>query len=227
MHYPVRAYFNFLLASKNQHGIHSPFVFHLTTQCFYNHETYPVYQDIKRIHKDVYRNFPDFKQKTVSFKKSKLLYRLIQYFEPNSILAYNSPKNLTDIFMALEHHSQVSSVGSTAKKRTILSNLKSEYAIQNLNISEQGIEKLPQDNQDFIFMDGEKEDLYNKFDSLLPFTSSHSLVIIDGIHLSSKAELAWKKIKKMNEVRLTIDLFYWGMVFFKKDQAKQHFKIRI
>ncbi|HEA20598.1 hypothetical protein LCGC14_1810160 [marine sediment metagenome] len=36
----------------------------------------------------------------------------------------------------------------------------------------------------------------------------------------------WEKIKNHHEVRVTVDLFYCAGVFFRKEQAKQHFKIR-
>jgi hypothetical protein len=37
---------------------------------------------------------------------------------------------------------------------------------------------------------------------------------------------AWETIKKHPQVTVTIDTFYWGIVFFRKAQAKEHFTIR-
>ena len=39
-------------------------------------------------------------------------------------------------------------------------------------------------------------------------------------------EEAWLEIQNHPEVTLTIDLFFIGLVFFRKEQAKEHFKIR-
>jgi len=36
MWFKIKAYLKFLWHCKNQHGIHSPFVYKLITQCFYN-----------------------------------------------------------------------------------------------------------------------------------------------------------------------------------------------
>jgi hypothetical protein len=36
---------------------------------------------------------------------------------------------------------------------------------------------------------------------------------------------AWKKIKSHPSVTVTIDCFAMGFVFFKKDQAKEHFTV--
>lgn len=37
---------------------------------------------------------------------------------------------------------------------------------------------------------------------------------------------AWEEIKKNKQVSVTIDLFFIGIVFFRKEQAKQHFVIK-
>ncbi len=38
---------------------------------------------------------------------------------------------------------------------------------------------------------------------------------------------AWEIIKQNQNVTVTIDTFFWGIVFFRKEQVKQHFKIRL
>jgi hypothetical protein len=37
---------------------------------------------------------------------------------------------------------------------------------------------------------------------------------------------AWEEIKANPEVSVTIDLFYIGLVFFKKGRVKEDFRIR-
>jgi len=38
---------------------------------------------------------------------------------------------------------------------------------------------------------------------------------------------AWEIIKKNPKVTVTIDTFQWGMVFFRREQEKEHFVIRV
>jgi len=38
---------------------------------------------------------------------------------------------------------------------------------------------------------------------------------------------AWKQIQEHEQVSLTIDLFQFGLVFFRKGIAKQHFTLRM
>lgn len=54
-----------------------------------------------------------------------------------------------------------------------------------------------------------------------------SICIVDQIHRSPDARKRWEAIKTLQDVRVTIDGFFCGLVFFRKEQAKQHFRIRI
>jgi len=65
------------------------------------------------------------------------------------------------------------------------------------------------------------------FNLLLTKSDEHSIFIFDDIHWSSEMEKAWAEIKADARVSLTIDLFYIGIVFLRKEQKEQeHFIIR-
>ena len=61
----------------------------------------------------------------------------------------------------------------------------------------------------------------------LPIFHNNSVCIIDHLHATKRATNEWERIKSLEQVRVTIDCFYCGIVFFRKEQAGQHFKIRI
>jgi predicted O-methyltransferase YrrM len=82
---------------------------------------------------------------------------------------------------------------------------------------------------DLAFVDGNhrKEPTLNYFNQFLQRSTEGSIFIFDDIHWSAGMEEAWKQIREHPSVTLTIDLFFIGLVFFKKDfKAKQHFSIR-
>ena len=54
-----------------------------------------------------------------------------------------------------------------------------------------------------------------------------TLVLVNNIYQNKRANQAWEAIKKLSFVTVTIDMFYCGAVFFRKEQEKEHFKIRI
>lgn len=53
-----------------------------------------------------------------------------------------------------------------------------------------------------------------------------SMACIHGIHKDKKANSQWETIKGQKEITVSIDLFYCGILFFRKEQVKEHFKIR-
>jgi len=77
-----KKYLLFLWKSTNQHGVHSPFVFRLVTQCFYRREKIP------------YTHYP----KGITPKKGQFLLRLVKYFAPKSIKIYSDTKDFAKLF---------------------------------------------------------------------------------------------------------------------------------
>lgn len=53
-----------------------------------------------------------------------------------------------------------------------------------------------------------------------------SCILINGIHQNKKAELKWLEIIKNKNATVTIDVFYFGIIFFRSEQEKEHFNIR-
>jgi hypothetical protein len=62
---------------------------------------------------------------------------------------------------------------------------------------------------------------------LLPKAHNNTVFIFDDIHWSPEMTEAWKTIIKHPKVTVSIDTFFWGIVFFRKEQAKEHFVIRV
>lgn len=54
-----------------------------------------------------------------------------------------------------------------------------------------------------------------------------TILIFDNIHRTPKELSYWKGFTQWDKTTVTIDLFYCGIVFFRKEQVKQHFTIRI
>jgi hypothetical protein len=50
-----------------------------------------------------------------------------------------------------------------------------------------------------------------------------SMVFIDGIFKDKKA---WESLIVSDKIRVSINFFYGGILFFRKEQVKEDFKIR-
>lgn len=82
---------------------------------------------------------------------------------------------------------------------------------------------------DFAFIDGNHtyEATINYFRLFLKKVRNNSVLIFDDIYWSSGMSKAWEEIKQHPDVTVTVDLFYIGIVFFRKEQVKEHFKLRV
>lgn len=262
MLFQIKSYLKFLWNSKNEHAVHSPFVFHLLTKCFYDKKAKPEYAILKKYRKSLLenKNFIEvtdfgagskvFKSNTrqiakiaqtagISPKRAELLFRVVRYFEPNTILEIGTSLGLATSALALGSRS----LGTKAKVITlegcpqtahVAKNHLNEFNCENVEniISEfqQYLSNLKPEtlNFDLIYFDGNhsKKATLAYFELLLDTITNDSVWIFDDIHWSVEMEQAWEMIKNHPKVKVTIDTFQWGFVFFRREQEKEHFIIR-
>ena len=66
------------------------------------------------------------------------------------------------------------------------------------------------------------------FEQILPYIHNDTLLIFDDIHWSREMESAWKHIVAHEAVSCDIDLFYIGILSFRKEfREKQSFSVRV
>ena len=256
MLFQIKSYLKFLWHSKNEHAVHSPFVFHLITKCFYDKKPKPEYEVLKNYRKSLLENkntieVTDFgagskvfksntrqinkiaKTAGISPKRAELLFRITNYFQPTTILEIGTSLGLATSALAL---------GNPKTKIITLEGCPNTMAIAKSQISNskfQNIEfvntefhdylcNLQPENCQLIYFDGNhsKAATLEYFELLLPTIANDSLWIFDDIHWSSEMEETWEIIKTHPKVTVTIDTFQWGLVFFRREQTKEHFVIR-
>ena len=266
MLFQIKSYLKFLWKSKNEHAVHSPFVFNLLTKCFYDKETKPEYAILKKYRKSLLENknfieVTDFgagskvfksnrrqiskiaKTAGISSKRAELLFRVVRYFQSETILEIGTSLGLATSALALGSRS----LGTTAKVITlegcpntanIAKNQLNEFDCNNVDPIVTEFENYLQDinlslkaeseNFDLIYFDGNhsKKATLAYFELLLPTIKNDSVWIFDDIHWSSDMEEAWEMIKNHPKVKVTIDTYQWGFVFFRYEQPKEHFVIR-
>ena len=169
-------------------------------------------------------------------KYGRLLYRLAEHYHCHEILELGTSLGLSTSYMASP---------PSVKKVTTLegAELVAERAKQNLDslsISkveiitgnfdttlEQALKKNPK--PDLVFFDGNhrKEPTLRYFRQCLSTADENSMFVFDDIHWSAEMEEAWREICRDDAVTCSIDLFFVGIVFFRKDfRGKQAFTIR-
>jgi hypothetical protein len=58
-------------------------------------------------------------------------------------------------------------------------------------------------------------------------TGNNTVVILENIYKNKKSADLWEKVKASEKVTVTVDMFYCAAIFFRKEQVKEDFKIRI
>lgn len=169
-------------------------------------------------------------------KYAQLLFRLVDHYAPATILEMGTSLGLTTAYLAMakpdgrvitmEGASAVAGVARGNFKKLNLSNI---LVVEgNFDVTLEGV--LHSITQiDFAFIDGNHRyaPTVQYFKQLLPFTHEYSILIFDDIHWSREMEQAWDEIKSDPAVTLSIDLFFIGLVFFRKEhRGKQSETIR-
>ena len=86
---------------------------------------------------------------------------------------------------------------------------------------------LPSD-LDLIFIDGhhQMQPTLAYFKRLKQCANNNTIFIFDDIHWSPDMEKAWIEIIADKDVSLSVDLFFLGIVFIRKELSKQHFELK-
>ena len=85
------------------------------------------------------------------------------------------------------------------------------------------------EDQQLVYIDGNhnKDKTLQYFKTLLKQATNDSVFIFDDIYWSPQMTAAWKEIIEHPKVTVSIDTFYWGLIFFRSEQPKEHFNIRL
>lgn len=168
-------------------------------------------------------------------RQARLLYRLVNHFQYKNILEMGTSLGITAGYLAKGNpESKVITLEGCPEISKIAKNTFESLNLINIElITGEFSQSLPQaidslKTIDFVFFDGnhKAEPTVAYFNICLQKKHNNSLFVFDDIHHNAEMELAWEQIKLNPEVKVTIDLFFMGLVFFKKELTKQHFKIR-
>jgi predicted O-methyltransferase YrrM len=252
-------YIYFLFTSGNEHGLHSPFVFNLYSSGIRPQKRFYIFNKIEALRQELLRSeelveINDFgagskiensKERSIkSIAKTaakqahlaQLLFKLIAYLKPKTILDLGTSLGLTTLYQAsVASDSKVFTFeGSPSIAKIARSNF-NKLEAKNICLTEGNIDHtLPElinelSSIDYVFFDANHrlEPTLRYFEICLKKAHKDTIFVFDDIHWSEEMEQAWGKIKAHDQVTITIDMFFVGLVFFRTNQPKQHFKLRI
>jgi predicted O-methyltransferase YrrM len=238
------------LTAGTRHGLHSPFIYALVEQCIYsNAPQIPLQHSVlfnalkqqNRIIKGKDLGQGRITERSVAHYakmsamppfQAALLHRLIHYLQPASVLELGTNLGSSLAAMALAN---VDTKCTGVEGNRALAELSTKH-LEQLNIHNASVvcaafnDYLHTSNEtfDLIFLDGDHryEPTLRYFEMLKRKLSNRGVLVLHDIYHSKAMKAAWVKIKQDPEVQVTVDLFFFGMVWLDLPQAKQDFKIR-
>lgn len=171
-----------------------------------------------------------------SKKLAQLLFRIVHYYKPASVLELGTSLGVSAAYLSLANPAGkvVTGEGSVAVAEQARANFH-QLGLRNVTLVPGNfdetlpamLQQLPQVGLAFLDGNHRLEPTLRYFEQLLPQLTDQSIVILDDIHWSEGMEQAWEQVKAHPSVTMTIDLFFVGLVLFRKDfKVKQHFTVR-
>lgn len=168
-------------------------------------------------------------------KLAQLLYRLARHFQPEQVLELGTCLGLTTAYLAKAAPAALITTveGCPQTASVALENLE-KLDIPNVDLKVGNFDQvLPEilaerEILDFVFIDGNHRKLatIDYFEQCLPKMHEGSVMVFDDIYWSKGMQEAWSVIKAHPQVKVSVDLFWIGLVFFRSGQMKEDFKIK-
>ncbi len=174
------------------------------------------------------------KRRTHSKKHLEILYKLTRYLKPAQMLEFGTAVGFSSLYMqkGFRKGKLTTMEGCTVLSQIAVRGFKIFNADDiNMVIGNFDTNIVPvlekMETLDFVFFDGNhsKEPTLFYFEECMEKRNEDSVFVFDDIHWSPGMSSAWKKIKQDSRVSFTIDIYWIGLVFFKKGFAKQDFII--
>ena len=175
------------------------------------------------------------KNSGITLKRAKLLYRLVNFLKIENALELGTSLGIASAAIAANRKTKLATVEGCTNTANIALQQFEKFNLSNISLEKGSFATvLPEilrtrENIDLIYFDGnhQKGATLEYFEYLIPLAHNDSVFIFDDIHWSAEMQEAWKIICSHPKISLSMDTYQWGIVFFRKEQRKEHFNIRV
>ncbi|MBA4849919.1 O-methyltransferase [Emticicia sp. BO119] len=251
-------YLKYLILAKNEHSLHSPFLFEFYLKVLKGSGSGRSFSEIETLRDNLLRNeqeieITDFgagsklnrssqrKIKDIAKNSQKpariaqLFYRIIKYYNYETILDLGTSLGVTTAYLANANtNGKVYTFEGCPNTAQIAMENFGKLGLHNVEIivgdlyNTLGIQLEKIGKIDFAFFDANHryEPTVNYFEKCLSKIHEDTCFVFDDIYWSEEMKKAWEHIINQPQVSISIDIFWIGIVFFRKKQQKQHFVLR-
>ena len=169
-------------------------------------------------------------------KQAEFLYRFINFLNPKTVIELGTSVGLTSLYLSkAAPKAAVYTLEGCANLSRFSSELFKTHHVNNItSITGNFNDTLPTllnalTTVDVLYIDGNHayEPTMRYFELALQKKNDQSVFIFDDINWSEGMQQAWKEICSHPEVTLSLDFFFFGVVFFRREhKQKEHFILK-
>jgi predicted O-methyltransferase YrrM len=171
-----------------------------------------------------------------SRKFGRLLFRIARFYPAETMFELGTSLGISTSYLSLgapsalvvtmEGSPEISTKAFQTFKFLGLNKIVQVTGNFNENISET-IDRFPPAGLVFIDGNHKKKPVIAYFEKFLQKLPVSATIIIHDIHWSKEMEEAWSYIQQHPDVKMSVDIFSAGLIFFRDEfKVKQHFTIR-
>lgn len=172
----------------------------------------------------------------ITKKHGRLLYRIVKHYQPATMLELGTSLGISTMYQAKGNaNAQFTAVEGCASLAMIAQNSLDKTECKNVSLKTAQFKTilpniLAELNRplDYAFIDGDHtyKGTMQYFEQLKKHVGDNSILVFHDIHWSKDMERAWNEITQDPAISISIDLYFMGIVFFKKALSKQDFVLR-
>ena len=168
-------------------------------------------------------------------RQGRRLYKIAELYRPQTVLELGTSLGLSAAYLA---------TGAKPGQMVTIEGCPQTAMVARENLQQLGLEqvevltgpfteKLPEaleklSTVDLVYLDGHHRyrPTLEYFEACLPRVHAQTVFLLDDLYWSAEMADAWAAIKRHPEVKLTVDLFFLGIVYFDPGiRKKQHFQL--
>lgn len=189
----------FLSANRHGHGIHSPFLYRLTSMVLECKHPYYCFENQFNHSKKM--NFIEKKE----LHSNEMLFRMVNDFQPKHLWLIESPE---------------SNLSPWIQQACQKANISRIQSIQNLDFVEVP-DMVVVSNPDFT------HEIDQELRYLLSIMPENCIFVFVHKHAKSKHSKLWKALKNDTNTSVSMDLFHTGLLFKRKEFKHKHYRIHL
>lgn len=199
------------------YGVHSPSDFFLITSVVYEKTPYYAFQILHYDREDM-EALPHYREKA-----DRLLFRMVNYWQPASMLEIGTGSGIETRYMAEAKHVPLLTLDEKGKGQVahfLASYEQVDYCtgdVLRLLDDALGGKECPQ-----LVHIGHTPHYKEAFERLLPRVTERTCVIVGAPYATRVKKKWWKQVVADSRTGVTFDLYDIGIVFFDKKRVKEH-----